>query len=206
MLHYETILPGTLDLLKRIQSLEEFSGTRLVGGTALALLLGHRESIDLDFFGQMNSSIEELTAAISSFADVSPISSTRMMRFLVINGVKVDVVNYPYNWIGTPVVENGITIAGIEDIAAMKLSAITNRGTKKDFIDLFYLLDHYSLAELLNLYHTKYRDSQLFTVMKSLTYFEDAESDPMPRMNQDIEWNDVKLKISKEVTEYLRRR
>ena len=102
------------------------------------------------------------------------------MRFLIVDGIKVDIVNYPYPWIDSPIVENGVTLAGIQDIAAMKLSAITNRGTKKDFIDYYFLLKTYSLKELLDLYVRKFADAQLFTAIKSLTYFQDAEVDPMP--------------------------
>ena len=135
MLHYETIHPDTLELLRKIQSLEMFKDARLVGGTALALQLGHRKSIDLDFFGSIDASLQEIASALSTSASVSPLSESSMKRFLIVDGVKVDVVNYPYSWIDEPVIEDGVALAGIKDIAAMKLSAITNRGTRKDFVD-----------------------------------------------------------------------
>lgn len=199
MLHLETISPDTLTLLKRIQSLDEFRDTRLVGGTALALQLGHRKSIDLDFFGKFDTTLEELTAILSEFSTVTPVSSSRMMRFLVVNGIKVDVVSYPYDWIDSPVHTEGVILAGVKDIAAMKLSAITNRGTKKDFIDYYFLLKQYPLEELIELYRLKYQDAQLFTSIKSLSYFEDAESDPMPDMIVPVNWDDVKSTIREEV-------
>jgi len=192
MLHYETIAPETLTLLKRIQGLEEFKETRLVGGTALALQLGHRKSIDLDLFGNAAASLDEIIVSLSPFAQVKPISSSKLMRFLVVDGVKLDVVNYPYAWIDEPVIDDGIVLAGIKDIAAMKLSAITNRGTKKDFIDCFFLLHTFTFQQLLELYEQKYNESQLFTVIKSLTYFDDAENDPMPDMIEPLEWRTVK--------------
>ena len=199
MLYLETISPDTLILLKKIQSLDEFKNTRLVGGTALALQLGHRKSIDLDFFGQFETSLEELTAILSEFSTVTPISSSRMMRFLVVNGIKVDIVSYPYDWIDNPVYSDDIVLAGVKDIAAMKLSAITNRGTKKDFIDYYFLLKRFSLAELIELYRQKYSDAQLFTSIKSLSYFEDAESDPMPDMIFPVDWDVVKSTIRSEL-------
>lgn len=107
MLHYETIHRDTLELLKKIQSLELFAGTRLVGGTALALQLGHRQSIDLDFFGKMDASLEEIAIELSDFANTKPLSSSKAMRFLIVDGVKVDIVNYPYYWIDNPVTEDG---------------------------------------------------------------------------------------------------
>jgi len=184
-------------------TLEEFKDARLVGGTALALHLGHRKSIDLDFFGNISSSLEDLTHEISKFADAAPLSSSKFIRILIVNGIKVDVVNYPYKWIEGPIIENGIVLAGIKDIAAMKLSAITNRGTKKDFIDYFFLLKLYPLKQLIDLYLEKYSDAQLFTSIKSLTYFDDAEKDPMPDMTQPLDWRKVKSTIRKAVEDYL---
>lgn len=203
MLYYETIHPSTLELLKKIQSLEMFADLRLVGGTALALQIGHRKSIDLDFFGSINASLDEITSELSAFADVTPLSSSKSMRFLIVNGVKVDIVNYPYEWIDEPIIEDGITLAGVKDISAMKMSAVTNRGTRKDFIDLYFLLKTSSIKELMELYLKKYTDAQLFTVLKSLTYFDDADADPMPIMITPIRWNDVKTTIIQAVNQYL---
>lgn len=203
MLRYETIHPNTLGLLKKIQSLEMFADTRLVGGTALALQIGHRKSVDLDFFGKMDASLDEISIELSNFADVNPLSSSKAMRFLIVDGVKVDIVNYPYLWIDEPVREDGVILAGVKDISAMKLSAITNRGTKKDFIDLYFLLKTYSFNELIDFYLRKYSDVQLFTVLKSLTYFVDAEDDPLPMMIDSIEWDEVKASIISTVNQYL---
>ncbi|MBQ0124317.1 MAG: nucleotidyl transferase AbiEii/AbiGii toxin family protein [Bacteroidales bacterium] len=206
MLYYETIHPDTLELLKKIQSLEIFTDTRLVGGTALALQIGHRKSIDLDFFGNVSASLEEIVLEFSEFANANPLSSSKTMRFLIVDGVKVDIVNYPYNWIDKPVIENGIILAGIKDISAMKLSAITNRGTKKDFIDLYFLLKRFSFNELIDFYLEKYSDAQLFTMLKSLTYFEDAEADPLPVMVDSISWDEAKASIVMAVNQYLNRK
>ena len=203
MLYTETIDPSTLDLLKKLQSLEEFREVRLVGGTALALQIGHRKSVDLDFFGNMPCSLDELTYIISKIADVQPLSSSKMMRFLEINGIKVDIVNYPYCWIDEPVMEDGVILAGIKDIAAMKLSAITNRGSKKDFIDFFFLLQKFTLPDLIGLYEVKYPDAQIFATLKSLTYFDDAEEDPMPLMIKSLDWDSVKESIVSQVARYL---
>ena len=148
--------------------MDMFKESRLVGGTALALHLGHRVSVDLDFFGKIDAPIEDIVFELSSFASVSPISASKMMRFLIVDGIKVDIVNYPYPWIDSPVVENGVTLAGIKDIAAMKLSAITNRGTKKDFIDYYYLLKTYSLKELLDLYLLRSKVSHIFKMQKQI--------------------------------------
>lgn len=203
MLHYQTIHPDTLALLRRIQSLDSFRGVRLVGGTALALQIGHRKSIDLDLFGDIDAPLDELVHELSTFSKVVPLSSSKLMRFFIVDGVKVDVVNYPYKWIDQPIVEDGIVLAGIKDIAAMKLSAVTNRGTKKDFIDVYFLLKTCSLELLFKWYLEKYEDAELFTVVKSLTFFDDAEMDPMPSMNEPTEWEEVKSTINRIVTNYV---
>lgn len=86
----------------------------------------------------------------------------------------------------------------------MKLSAITNRGTRKDFVDFYFLLKYFSFEELINLYVQKYSDTQLFTTLKSLTYFDDAEQDPMPAMMVTLEWEDVKSLIVAEVGRFMK--
>ena len=195
MLHYETIDARTLDLLKRLLAIPEFHNLRLVGGTALALQLGHRISVDLDLFGSVDVDINRTIDLLNDFSNVQVQGSTKNMMFFSIEGVKVDIVNYPYEWIDNQVEEDGLRLAAVNDIAAMKLSAITNRGTKKDFVDLYFLLERFSLNELVDLYTNKYPDGQLFFVLKSLAYFEDAEEQPMPKMLIDTDWVDVKNRI-----------
>ena len=199
MLHYETIDARTLDLLKRLLAIPEFQNLRLVGGTALALQLGHRISVDLDLFGSVDVDINRAVDLLNGFSDVQVQGSTKNMMFFNIEGVKVDIVNYPYKWIDNQIEEDGLRLAAVNDIAAMKLSAITNRGTKKDFVDLYFLLEQFSLNELIELYTNKYPDGQIFFVLKSLAYFEDAEPQPMPKMLIDIDWNDVKRRITDSV-------
>ena len=180
MLHYETIIPETHSLLEKLSALPVLKDVRLVGGTALALQLGHRTSVDLDFFGRINADSEELRDILREVGRVEVASVSKNINIFWINGVKVDMVNYPYPWLDLPIVEDGVRLASLNDIAAMKVSAIVNRGTKKDFIDLYTLLLHFALDEILDMYSRKYSDGSLFIVMKSLTYFDDAETDPMP--------------------------
>ena len=112
----------------------------------------------------------------------------------------MDIVNYPYPWIDTEIVANNIVMATDKEIAAMKIAAITNRGTRKDFIDLYCLLKHYSLEEILSFYSTKFNDGSLLMVLRSLTYFEDAETDLSPRiLDKDINWKSVKQTLLQEV-------
>jgi len=200
MLQYQTIYPATLQLLKDLQSLELLKECRLVGGTALALQLGHRNSVDLDFFGTVPETSEEILDILRENHEVTIIKESKNIHIYLIDGVLVDIVNYKYDWIGTPVEEDGIRLADVKDIAAMKVAAIIGRGTKKDFIDIFFLLKQYSLKEILDFYLQKYPDGSLFIAIKSLSYFEDAEADPMPVMFEEVSWPDVKAMIGESIS------
>ncbi len=118
---------------------------------------------------------------------------------LFINEIKVDFVSYRYKFLKPNIEEDGLRLASIPDIAAMKLAAITGRGSRKDFIDLHFILKQYSLSEIFDFYREKYPDGTDFLVFKSLTYFEDAEIEPMPKMLASIDWANVKQGIIEEV-------
>jgi len=197
MLYLETIQPDTLGLLKRIQALPIFSETRLVGGTALALQLGHRRSVDLDFFGCWGDA--SLQSALDSCGCVVRTGGTSRTQFYEIDQIKVDFVTYGYPWLKEASFEGGLRLAQIEDIAAMKLEAITNRGSKKDFIDVAFLLNRFSLKEMLGLYQSKYPTGLKLLVMRSLVYFDDAETTDMPVMLKALGWDEAKERICEAV-------
>ena len=201
MLHYQTIRPGTLELLKQLQPLPELAGTRLVGGTALALQLGHRSSVDLDFFGSVNVATEDLRSAFEEGHNMSIVAEYRNIRQYMVDGVKVDVVNLKANWLEDAVIEDGLILAGLKDIAAMKINAIVGRGSKKDFIDLSFLLEKFSLREMLEFFIEKYPSGEVMLALKSLAYFADAEKDSMPEMFVNRSWDEVKEIVSKAVDE-----
>lgn len=203
MLHYETIDPKTLELLKKLQKVPAFSELRLAGGTSLALQLGHRKSIDLDLFGNIQSDEYAISEALNTIGKVTILRKSENINIFLIDNIKVDIVNYHYPWIEKSINEDDLTLAGERDIAAMKLSAITGRGTKKDFIDLFFLLQSLSLDEILAFYNQKYHDGSEFLVLKSLSYFEDADEDEDPVMLHPFNWNEIKEFIKKKLKDYL---
>lgn len=203
MPHYETIDPATLELLKSLQKLTGLDNTRLVGGTALALQLGHRKSVDLDIFGNIALSGEEIRTLLSPGHSVQVLKESSNINIYLIDGVKVDFVNYSYDWLDEKKIEDSIILADVKDIAAMKIAAIIGRGTKKDFIDIYFLLRLYSLTDILELYRTKYPDGSLFIALKSLTYFDDAETDPMPEMLVPADWDKIKKAVTQAVKTYL---
>lgn len=196
MLQLRSILPHTLELLRRIQELKCAKGTRLVGGTALALQYGHRQSVDLDFFGLLPEDIEEMRQELSCCGHLLVIKNTPTIRIFQIDGIKVDFVNYEqYPWIDEPVIEDGIVLASPKDIAAMKINAVEGRGTKKDFIDVYALLQHYSLSEILGFYAQKYPENSYFRALMSLTYFEDADIQMEPPLFDMPDWKTMRNAI-----------
>ena len=203
MLYLSTVDTPALELLKFLMTIKEFKHLRLVGGTALALQLGHRKSIDLDLFGEIEfEGIQPAKVFDKYLGDVVFIKKSQNINILSIAQVKVDFVNYSYPWLCRFLVIDGIRLAHIRDIAAMKLSAITGRGSRKDFIDLFFLLQKYSLKEMLGFYNQKYFDGSAYLVLKSLTYFEDAENDPDVEMLAKVSWPEVKQHILQSVNEF----
>jgi hypothetical protein len=202
MLHAETLEPGTFLLLKRIQALPFMADTRLVGGTALALLLGHRKSVDLDIFGSWEPK-DQLQRELESCGALQKVGGKSALQFFMIDGVKIDCVTYSqYPWLFPPIEEDGVRLASLQDIAAMKVNAITNRGTRKDFVDLFFLLQHFSISEILDWFSQKYPNTALFMAMRSLVYFADAEETPVPEMLAPFNWDDAVATIREKVTAF----
>lgn len=149
-------------------------------------------------FGDSEINEIEFTEELSNFGNVITLKKRKSIIIFSVNGIKVDFVNYKY-----PLLENANTIENVrmlsdKDIAAMKLNAIAGRGSPKDFIDLYFLLKKYSLKEMLSFYNQKYKDGSEFMVLKSLTYFEDAENEEIPVMFEEVDWNEIKNKILKE--------
>lgn len=203
MLSLQTVEPDTLELLRTLMGNSLFDGTRLVGGTALALQYGHRQSVDLDFFGTISDDIEAMQSCLRSVGKLQIIKETERIRVYQVNGIKVDIIDYSrYPWISDAIEEDGLRLAAPQDIAAMKVNAIEGRGTKKDFVDMFFLLQHYSLNEILNFYAKKYAEHSIFRALMSLTYFDDADGQPMPKMFKDVVWNDIKQSIICEAKNY----
>lgn len=203
MLSYQTVEPHTLELLRRLMAEPSLLGLRLVGGTSLALQYGHRNSVDLDFFGTLDEDRSAIRDCLKSIGHVAVLKETDKIRIYNLDGVKIDFVDYScYPWIDDPLVEDGLCLASPKDIAAMKINAIEGRGTRKDFIDVFYLLQRFSLSEILGFYQQKYPEYSIFRALMSLTYFNDAEKQNMPKMFKHDTWEEMKSTILKEVENY----
>jgi hypothetical protein len=204
MLQTQTVNPQLLELLNAIMQIDIFKDFNLVGGTSLALQRGHRVSIDIDMFGQSEIDELEFTEALKTLGEIITLKKSKNIIIFSVNGIKVDFVNYNYPLLGKLIIKDNVRLVSEKDIAAMKLNAISGRGSKKDFIDLYVLLEKFYLSEMIDFYKEKYHDGAEFLVLKSLTYFDDADEQIMPVMLIKDTWEDIKNKIVSVTEEYMK--
>ena len=190
----KTLFPDTLRAINLVSSIPTIKHAYLAGGTALALQLGHRMSVDLDFFTQKEFD-ENLVATelsqIPSFTEDQRAWATVLGR---VGETKFSIFYYPYKLIDTVVSFEGIQVVGKKDIAAMKMHAIGDRGVKRDFIDVFVLAKEFTIDEMVSFYEEKYglSDNKLYHLNKGLSIFKDADEDEMPQKLIPIDWEEVK--------------
>ena len=196
MLYSHTVEPGTLELLKKLSSEPALAHNFLVGGTSLALQIGHRQSVDLDLFTHFPFDAVQLLEYLQQRYQVQPLTVNNTIFITVIEGIKVDVVHFRYPF-AFPLIEvDGLRLADMRDIAPMKLDAVTKRGTKKDFFDMYYLFERFEPTQILEWYDQMFHHSTSFHVIRSLTYFEDAELAEMPLIFDDkVTWESVKKRM-----------
>lgn len=191
MLHKDPYLiaPETFELIVRLQKEPELDQFYLVGGTSLALQLGHRNSIDIDLFTTSefeNSILIDHLAAEGIKIDIKLNVKNTIIGFL--NGIKVDFVRHNYPLINEPITEEGVTMLSLQDIAAMKIHAITNSGKRlKDFVDIYYLLERFCMEELVECYTHKYTNFNPMIALRALSYFDDIDPDiDPPKMQKPL--------------------
>lgn len=181
-------------------------GYRLAGGTALALVLGHRKSLDFDWF-TAEAMGDPLRLARELEAEGIPLRVEQIGRrtlHCTVEGVRVSLLEFGYPALAAPISwgERAVTSLSLDDIAAMKLSAIAQRGSRKDFVDLYALLrEHRPLAEMLRLYQQKFDVQEIGHLLYSLTYFEDAERQRMPLMLWKLQWPEIRREVERQVRE-----
>jgi hypothetical protein len=206
--HPAVTSPGQRKMLRRLGSIAAERGFYLAGGTALAIQLGHRRSVDLDWFSA--SAIEPMTLAADLRDAGVPVDVTDVGEGTLhgtAEGVKLSFLEYRYANLVPPIEwpEYEVRLAGPEDLACMKLSAIGGRGSRKDYLDIFALgRERFTLDEMLELYGRKYGVSDVGHLVYALTYFDDAEQEDPPEMLWQVEWDDVRRTIERWVLEYVR--
>jgi hypothetical protein len=182
----------------------------LAGGTALALQLGHRKSVDLDWFTSEPMGSPRQKAAALLRAGV-PFKITFMAQGTLhgtVSRVRVSLLDYGYRQLRPAIRYPGCScqLASLPDVAAMKLAAVADRGAKKDFVDLWALLQIASVTEMLKWYKEKYAVDDVGHVLYSMTYFQDADRDRMPQMLWRVRWSEMKRAVRERVEEFNRLR
>jgi len=195
-MYKEAIYEDTRKVMRKVWPMANSFDFYLGGGTGLALQIGHRRSVDLDFFV---GNFPERDILLSRLRDFEPEVTQEAAGTLdlLIDEVKVSFLEYDY-----PLLEPLVTasefsdlrVAHPLDIGCMKLTAISSRGTKKDFFDLYFLLQKYSWDELWEAFQQKYEgvDYNKQHIFKSLIYFHDAEDNPNPDLLKEVTWEGVK--------------
>ena len=181
----------------------------LVGGTALALQIGHRDSLDFDFFCQEDIDTQKLFEKVKEVFKEQKVLKTQdeknTLTVLIDKTIEVSFFSYKYDLVGELVEEPNLKLASVLDIGCMKLSAITSRGISKDYIDLYYILQDIDLNYLLDKSAEKFPDLDRNLILKSLVYFNDVEMEPIKfKHNKDIDFEKVKIFLRKKVLETTR--
>ena len=175
----------------------------LAGGTSIALHLGHRRSVDFDWFTSETIRPAVLLGDMQELGFPVEVQQNDEGTFLsTVSGVSFTVFRYRYRLLGTPAELDGCMLASMLDLAAMKLLAIYQRGTKKDFIDVYAIMvaRQLTLAQMLDAFCSKFGVSDTREVLRALTYFGDADALPMPHMLWPITWKEVKDGVSSAVS------
>jgi hypothetical protein len=190
---HKEVIPEAAERVLEILTRSKMDSFYLAGGTGLALRLGHRLSRDLDFFSAEPFSEEMLLGNLKDFEKLSVVSKDWETLHLHILDIKVSFLGYHYPVLFPFGSFMGMQIADPRDIACMKINAIAGRGSRRDFVDLYFIAKEYGLGCILDLFRKKYSevDINLVHVLKSMTYFKDAETEPMPKMLTDISWDEI---------------
>lgn len=210
--HWEALTPKTREAFHTCAQLPFIQNFYLAGGTGLALHLGHRFSVDLDFFTDVTDSVDAKmrTQLKKKFRDPSlELTHDKDATFVAKwQGVGISFFElYEQPLVERTIDVEGIALARLGDIGALKLSAAYSRATRKDLVDLYYILQHVSLEELFRVAARKFPRVRSFpvTALLALSYFDDADKLPMPRMIDKTPWPQMKKFLTKQATDDGRR-
>ena len=198
--HTESLNKKQFSVLRKLAPVVQQKEFYLGGGTALAIYLGHRVSEDLDWFtsNQMGDAMILAQSLRNENLDFITEQIAPGTLHGSISGVRVTFLEFQYPLLKTPTQwkETGHALASLEDLACMKLSAAAQRGARKDFCDIYALgTKQFSLKEMVDLYREKFGVQDISPVLYGLAYFDDAESERMPKMLWKVNWTDIKKAI-----------
>ena len=196
-LHTNVLPKNQLELFDSLSTQSFIGDFYLAGGTGLALQIGHRQSLDFDFFIPRDFKTPDIIKVLVRLGSYERDNEEMNTVNGTLNKVRISFFGYKYRILDEFRMHNNIRIAGLRDISAMKLEAIAGRGSKKDFIDMFFLLKHFTIEEIFDFHKDKYGIglNNQYHHLKSLVYFADAEHEAMPVMIKPLYWSDVKKEI-----------
>ncbi len=198
---FEQTVDGQLIcLIERLRDgVSDLKDFYLAGGTALALHLGHRLSVDLDFFSENEFNVVHLTKEVLEIPNSAAVKSERRTLKVAVGNSSVSFFHYPYVLLEKCTIWKGIRLASSEDILCMKMIAISQRAEKKDFFDLLELLKHFTPEQIKELLIKKYGKEKLncYHLLRSAFFFDDAESSPDPISLNKTTWKQVKAGLKK---------
>jgi len=203
MLYEETIEKGTLALIRALSADNTLRDFVLVGGTALALQLGHRKSLDIDLFNNKDIDSRSIADHLSRLYGFKAIGVISNGVFGFIEGVKIDMVVHKHAWI-EPVHElDRVRMASLEDIAATKLNAIVGSGARlKDFVDVYFLLEYRTMEQMTSAYVAKYPDMNPSVAKNALLFHEDiAFQNKVDLLQRNPLWSEVAERLRQAVME-----
>jgi hypothetical protein len=168
---------------------DKFNNFNLVGGTALALKIGHRRSVDIDLFSPDPFNSQDLSHHLLTDYKATKVSTLTNGVFCFVNDIKIDLVSHQYPLVKEIDILEGIRMVSLLDIGAMKLNAIFNSGQRyKDFVDMYSLLENFTLHEMLDACQRKYSDLNINMVKHSLIHFDDIIFSPIEFVGLEIAW------------------
>lgn len=205
--HFEVLPEAQKKVLHQLGPIVDQDGFYLGGGTAIALQLGHRRSIDFDWFtDQLFDNPHQYSGNLGDRGLTWQLQQAAPGTLHgTVDGVKVSFLSYQYPRIEDLVGISGhsCTMASLLDLGCMKLAAVAQHGSRKDFIDIWALAHHgLGLGEMLASYRKKYATDDIAHLLMALSYFDDAELEPMPVMLIDVAWVDIKEAIRRLVKDF----
>ena len=207
-------MPSSISVLnqnqKKVLSKLSFltrDGFYLAGGTSLAIQIGHRTSFDFDFYTpnhfDQNTLFDKFLEIFGDEAIKTSLAKNTL--FCTLKTVDCSFFTYPYKLLKKPVLKRGMAVVSLEDIAAMKLVAVNRRPAKRDYIDIYYLLDKFSLGEMINFAKKKFPNFNFYYLLRALSYFEDIKDDERRKIrmaDKNFSWETAKDRLSKEANKY----
>lgn len=204
-MHLEILDQKRKEFLSKLGFLKDH-GFYMAGGTALALQIGHRTSLDFDFYtGEKFDTRKFREQFDAEFQKSQEIYVAQDSIEIDANGVKMSFFWYPYKLIRPAVRIEEILLASKEDIAAMKILAISQRGRRRDFIDIYFLIKEFGLEQIMKFAKEKYPAFNIYVGLQGLVYFQDAndESDKdRIIMQRKIDWKEIKKYLIKEANNF----